>query len=181
MDRETARRLIAEGLSPQKLSDEHEERLAELAAPVPVTEARNWTDASPAGRFRDLEHITTRVDFDAAEKLVAETRQSYRARYGKELSEGQLAAVRRQAELRSVIAEGGREHPTTHALAERHGWGVATPVRDRGVARLEGGRWQGDPEVADAMTAADQLHAERTAPMRVTGMYLSGNGVAGPS
>ena len=49
MDRETARRLIAEGLSPQKLSDEHEERLAELAAPVPVTEGQELDGRQPGG------------------------------------------------------------------------------------------------------------------------------------
>jgi hypothetical protein len=107
-----------------------DEKLSELMAPQGAVARRGWLWESPAGEFRRREGIDVNVDHDAADLLVTETRSLYRNQYGRELSDRELAAVRKQAELRSSTATGGSPRPSSHELAAVHGWGVqVTPGR----------------------------------------------------
>ena len=137
-----------------------DDKRAELSAPPRATEARTWLQDSAAGEFRRQMGISVSVDHDRAEALLGETRQFWRQRYGRELDDREIARARQAAEARSIVTTSGPVISSSHQLAEIHGWGVSTPVRDRG------GR-------------ADLLHAERTDALKVSGMYLGGsNGVA---
>jgi hypothetical protein len=149
----------------QRLSPEHEAKLAELQAPVGVTEQRAY-ESTVVGEFRRREGITERIDHQGAEQLVAEVKSEYRSRYGRELKPAEEAALRKQAELRSVLVTGGRDASSSWALAERHRWGVVKePGQGSGVATRLNGRWtdDSDPAVAAATEAAEEEHAARAA------------------
>ena len=142
----------------QKLDDEHEAKLAELMAPVSATEQRAYED-TVVGEFRRREGITERVDYEAAERLVAEARSQYRTRFGRELRPEEEAALRKQAELRSVLVTGGRGASSSWELAERHRWGVVkAPGQGSGMATRIDGQWtdDSDPAVAAATEAAEE-------------------------
>ena len=150
----------------QRLSPEHETRLAELRAPGGAAEQRAYQD-TVIGQFRRREGITEHVDHEAAEQLVAETRTRYRTMYGRELDPGELATTRRQAEMRSVVVEGGRAPESSWGLAERHRWGVLKePGRGSGMAMRMNGEWTPDSDAAvvsatEAGEEAKRLQAEK--------------------
>lgn len=128
-----------------------------------ASEVREWSEQTPAGRFQAAMGVTTVVDYERREAIVEETRSRFRTNYGRELDVAEIDTVRRQAEVRAVTATGGRTFPTSHALAEVLGWGVAVPPKDRGFAKFQDGRWQGDPEIVAASEAADAARAARQA------------------
>ena len=159
MDAMEIRRLQDAGFSVQQLSDEHVAKLTELSARPSATEGQAWSERNTVGEFRRREGIVERRDHEVAEQLVAETRSMYRARFGRELDEGELAAVRRQAEMRAIVVEGGRAPASSWELAERHGWGVVKdPEQGSGMAMRLNGDWApgSDPVVIRATEAAEE-------------------------
>jgi hypothetical protein len=139
----------------QRLSPEHEARLAELRAPGGAAEQRAYQDTA-IGRFRREAGITEHTDYEAAERLVAETQHRYRSVYGRELTAAELATTRRQAEMRSVVVEGARVPESSWQLAERHRWGVAKePGRGSGMATRMNGAWTADSDPA-VISATEQ-------------------------
>ena len=149
-------------LSIQKLSPEHEAKLAELMAPGSAVEQRAYQD-TVTGEFRRREGITERTDHEAVERIVDETRQLYRTRFGRELTAAEAATTRKQAELRSVLVTGGRGASTSHELAAVHGWGVLVkPANGEGIAmRQTDGSYTGDPVIAAKAQAADDAARAR--------------------
>ncbi len=130
---------------------------------------------TPAGRHRQALGATEVVDYDAAERLIAEVRAQYRRERGRELYDEEADTLRRQAELRSIVATAATSPPQTAAgLHSMFGYGVSVDPgvqRDPdgmlpGSAKFEHGRWVGPG--AEAITRANQ---EREAQIAVGASY----------
>ena len=115
-------------LSIQKLSPEHEAKLAELhgaegccrAAGLPAH--RRGRVPAPGGHHRAHRPRGGRADRRRDPGALPEQVRQ-RAEPDEEV------ALRKQAELRSVLVTGGRGASTSHELAAVHGWGVLVKPR----------------------------------------------------
>jgi hypothetical protein len=141
-----------------------------------LQDKRWWLENTPAGALhRALGSDPFYVDHDAVDAHVEEVRKHHSRTYGRELSDGELAAVRVGAELRSSPAQAMREVPRSTAeivdLVNRSvvdaGWSYTPEFRGQhsGMAmRQPDGTWTGDPAIVAATAAAEEakrLRAER--------------------
>ena len=139
----------------------------------PVAARSAWSRDTNAGRLGDVLGIPAEVPRADVDQHLENTREVYRERFKRELTETEVAHVRLGAEIRSARTAGpALEVPE---LVERMNatypgagwrWSPEFGAPGAGIAVLQDGRWQGDPDVA---ARAEQAGREKAARLDAIG------------
>ena len=132
-----------------------------------IAERRQWMRDTPAGQLASaLGRDPFARDVAFVERQLADTRQVYRERFGRELTDREAEVVRQGAELRAMPEAAMRQVPeTVPAIVEMvnsrnvaAGWSWSPSFRRGEGYAMRGpdGTWTGDPAVAAAAEAGEE-------------------------